>query len=75
MEPRYREILPQENIFFQFTFGSAGSLLLRGLSLVAAVSGGDSPVVECRLLTMGGSLIAEHRLQGAWASVVVAPGL
>ena len=44
------------------------------VSLVAA-SGGSSPVVMHRLLTAVSSLVVEHRLQDAWASVVSAPGL
>ena len=44
---------------------------LRRLSLIAA-SGGYSLVVVCGLLIAVASLGAEHRLQGAQASVVVA---
>ena len=46
------------------------SSLLLGLSLVV-VSGGYSLVVLHGLLIAVASLVAEHRLQGAWASVVV----
>ena len=46
-------------------FGCAGSSLLCGLSLVA-VHG---------LLTAVASLVAEHQLQGMWASGVSAPAL
>ena len=62
MEPRYGKILPQENIFFQLIFGCAGSLLLPGLSLVAAVSGGYSRVAVHRHLIVVASLAVEHRL-------------
>ena len=48
-----------------FIFVCAGSLLLLGLSLV---------VVHGLLITVA-FLIAEHGLQGAWASVVGACGL
>ena len=54
-------------------FGCAGSLLLCGLSLFSE-SGGYSLVV-LGLLTAVASLVAGHRLQGAWVSVGVAPGL
>ena len=40
-------------------FGCAGSLLLHGLSLVAA-SSGHSPVVVYMLLITVASLVAEH---------------
>ena len=36
---------------------------------------GYSLVVVCRCLTVAAPLVAEHRLRGAWASVVVARGL
>ena len=45
-----------------------------GCSLVVAIRGG-SPAAVCGLLTAVASLAAEHGLQGAWASVLVAPGL
>ena len=41
----------------------------------AVETGGDSPVVGCRLLTALASLAAEGRLQGARASVAVLGGL
>ena len=41
------------------------------LSLVAA-SGGYSLVAVCSVLIAVASLVAEHRLQGMWASVAVA---
>jgi len=44
-----------------------------GFSLVAT-SKGYSLFVVHRLLIAMGSLVSEHRLSGAWASVVVAPG-
>ena len=44
-----------------FIFGSAGSSLLSGLSLVAA-SGGYSLVAMCRLLIVVASLIVKHML-------------
>ena len=45
-----------------------------GFFLVAA-SRGYSLVAVCRLLFAVASLVASHRLKGAWASVVVAWGL
>ena len=48
-------------IYYFIIFGCAGSLLLRGLSLVAA-EGGYSLVVVCKLLIVVGSLVAEHGL-------------
>ena len=48
-------------------FGCAGSVLLRGLSLVAA-RGGYSLVVVCKLLSVMASLVAEHGLQRTQAS-------
>ena len=42
-----------------------------GFSLVG-VSKGYSLVVVCRLLIVTASLVAQHRLQGLWASVIVA---
>ena len=44
------------------------------LSLVAA-SRGYSLVVVRGLLIVVASLVVEHRLYGAWPSIVVAPGL
>lgn len=44
------------------------------LSLVEATKG-YVLVVMHRLLTAVSALVAEHRLQDAWASVVSAPGL
>ena len=56
--------------FYLFIFGCVGSsLLLHGLSLVV-VSRDDSLVVEHGLLTAVVSLVAEHQLSGAQASVV-----
>ena len=52
-------------------YGSAGSLLLQGLSPVVA-SAGHSLVAVCGLLISVSSLIAELGLQGTRASVVVA---
>ena len=43
-------------------------------SLVAA-SGAYASVVVHGLLIAAASLVAEHRLQGTWASVVVGPRL
>ena len=45
-----------------------GLLAVLGLSLVAA-GGGYSLVAVCRLLLAMASLVYEHRLKGAWASV------
>ena len=45
-----------------------------GFSLVPE-SGGCSPGAELCLLIAVACLAAEHRLQGAWASVVAAQGL
>ena len=42
-----------------------------GFSLAAA-SGGYSVALVCRLLTAVTSLVADHRLQGAWALLIVA---
>ena len=39
------------------------------------MTGGSSLVVVLRLLIAVASLVAEHRLQGAWASVLAARGL
>ena len=44
---------------------------MRGLPLVVA-SGGHCLVAARRLLIAVASLVAEHGLEGAWASVVVA---
>ena len=46
---------------------------MHGLSLVAE-SGGCSSLAR-GLLTVVAPLLAEHRLQGSWASVVMAPRL
>ena len=59
---------------YLFNFGYPGSLLLHRCSLVA-VSRGDSLGVVCRLLIVVPSLVAEHRLLGSRASLVVAHGL
>ena len=45
-----------------------------GFSLVVG-NGGCSPAVVCGLLAAVASLVAEHGLEGTWASVVVANGL
>ena len=57
-----------------FIFGSAGFLWLRGLFSLVVVSGGHSLVV-LRLPIAMASLVLEHRLQGAQASVAAARGL
>ena len=67
-------------MFYLFIYGCAGSSLLLKLSLVV-VSGAYSLVVAHRFLIAVTSLVAEHRLSGTRASVVVcgsitaAPGL
>ena len=57
-----------------FIFNCAGSTLLQFFSLVV-VSGGYSLVAVLQLLIAVTSLIVKHGLYGAWASVVVGPGL
>ena len=47
---------------------------VRGPSLAVA-SGGCSLVLECGLIIEVASLFAEHRLEGAWTSVVAVCGL
>ena len=47
---------------------------VRGLSLAVA-SGGYSLVAECGLIIEVAPLVAEHRLQGTWTSVVAVGGL
>ena len=54
-----------------FIFGCAGFSLLFGFSLVV-VSRGYSLVAVLGFLITVASLVAEHRLQGTWASTVVA---
>ena len=49
--------------------------MLRGLSSLTEVSGGYSVVVLRGLLIAVASFVVEHRLEGAWASGVVVPGL
>ena len=46
-----------------------------GFSLVLASGGFSLVVVHGVLVVHGGSLVAEHGLYGAWASVVVICGL
>ena len=53
---------------------SSWSLLLRGLSLAVA-SPGDSLGAEYGPLLAGASLVSEHRLYGAWSSMVTSHGL
>ena len=52
----------------------AGSSLLCGL-FSRCGEHGLSLVAVCGLLIAVASLVAEHRIQGTWASVVVIPGL
>jgi len=61
------------NIIFKylFIFGCSGSLLLREGFLLVAMRGAFSLVVVCGLLIAVASLVADHGLQSAWASVVV----
>ena len=54
-------IILKKFVYYFIIFGCAGSLLLRGLSLVAA-RGGCSLVVVCKLLIVMASLAAEHGL-------------
>ena len=49
-----------------------GLVVARRFSLVAASGGLHS---RCRLAIAVASLVAEHRLQSVWASVVMAHGL
>ena len=55
-------------------FCCAGSLLLHGL-FSSCSEEGLLFIAVCRLLIAVASPVAEHRLQGTWASVVVACGL
>ena len=55
-----------------FIFGCAGSLLLCGLF---SSCGEWGLLSGCGPLIAVPALVAEHRLWGAWASVVVAPRL
>ena len=54
------------SFIYLFIFDCSGSLLL---------CTGFSVVVMCELLIVVASLIAEHTLQGVWASVIMAHGL
>ena len=75
-ESETTERLKKQQIIFKFClfiFDCAGSLLLWGLSLVAA-GRASSLVVVRRLLPVGASLAAEHRLQGTRASTVGVQG-
>ena len=60
-------------MFIYLFLAVLGLCALRRLSLVASV--GYSLDVVCRLLVTVASLGVEHRLWGAWASVVAARGL
>ena len=60
--------------FIKNFFGHAGSLLLHGF-FSSCGKWGYSIVAVPRLLFAVASFVAEHGLQGAWASVVVACGL
>ena len=62
-----------KNIVLFIYFGSAGSLLLCGLSPAAAMQA--TLVVVHGLLTAMASLIVSHGLVGSWASVVGVRGL
>ena len=73
----YKYFLSDCVLFNSFTYLFSVVLSLHrcvGFSLVS-VSWGSSLVVAYRLLTAAASLVAEHGLQGAWASVDSAPGL
>ena len=59
---------------FNFIFGCTCSSLLHA-GFLQLLSGDYSLVAVCRLLTAVASPAAKHRLQGVWASVVVAHGL
>ena len=66
--------------FFKFTsllfiFGCTGSLLLRHPLALVVVFGDYSPVAVLSFSLPMVSQVAEHRLQGRWASVVGAHGL
>ena len=71
---KQKNIGEKQVILVTFFFGYAGSSLLMGFLLVVA-SEGYSPLVLCRLLIVVASPVAEHRLQCARTSAVVAPGL
>ena len=65
-------------VLFCFVFGNLLAVLdlhsCAGFSLVVE-RGSYFLVVMRRLLIAVASLVAEHRLQGAWASVAAVPGL
>ena len=68
-------VLSTETLVFVYLFGCAGSLSLRGLSLVVA-RGGSSLVAVHKLLTAVPSLVAERWLTlGTRASLAGAPAL
>ena len=68
---RYNYLL--KIILFTYLFLAVPGLCRSGFAL--AGSRGCSPVAMCRFLIAMASLAAEHRLQGAQASVAVAPRL
>ena len=67
------DLVTKNNTKQPFLFGCAGSSLLSaGFLQLRRASGGYSLVGVCRLLIEVASLVAEHGLQGARASVVAA---
>ena len=71
------EVVRESTLFKNFMclfLAVLGLLCCEGLSLVVA-TGADSPFVVRGLLTAVASLVVEHSLQGARASVVEACGL
>ena len=59
-------------LFFYFFLAVPGLHCCAGSSLVAEKNGGYSLVAVCGLLMALASLVAEHRLQGVRASVIMA---
>ena len=57
-----------------FIFGCAEFFVAAQAFLLVAGSGGYSPILVHKLLIAVVSVFAERRLQGTWASVVVASG-
>ena len=64
----------KKKFFFNLFMAAVGLCCCVGFSLVA-VSGGYSLAVVYRLVIAMASRVAEHGLQGEWASVAVARGL
>ena len=73
LPPLSPDLSPGHFPFF-FFLTVLGRCCCMHVSLVAASRGYSSNCRVCLLIVVA-CLVAEHRLQGAWASVVVAPGL